>query len=805
MLQDLKGACRGLLKSRWFTCVTVLTLALGIGANTAIFGVVNRLLLNPLPYSNSDEIVYLRLGSLRATFSLPVYSFIAQAWRDGTRSLEGVEAYRLQDMLAYDDGGARVVHAARATPNLAALLGVSPVLGRGFSAADAAPGAPAVAMLSYQTWQRDYAGARDVLGRVVTLDGSAHAIIGVMPRGWDAFMTTRADVWLPLPLDGVATAGSSVEVLARLPSDVTVATAISELGALTKRAIEGMPQPFLDADDVVVRVSRPADQVSTNIRDAVLISMGAVGLMLLVACSNIANLFLARGAGRVRALALRAALGASPWRLARAQLAECLVLALAAGAAGLGVGWLTLQLLAWLRPHTLAGFDDVRLDPVVLAFTFGVSLVTALLFGVAPALQAASARLADALRQGASGIVRGGAGARLRKLLVAAQMAISVILLVGAGLLVRSVFNLQAVDVGFDTRNLFSAQLSLPRARYTTPASLDLFAEQLLERVRSLPGVAAVTQSFIAPPRYVVSGGSFEIRGAALSDADARAGYAFNFVRPSYFDALGIRLLEGRTFTADELRSGEAVIVNRAAAQRFWPEGSPTGAELKLLGSWGTVVGVAEDIVSGPLTIRGDRPQFYWPFQADRVPTFGGAMPSLTLTVRAAGDTAQVMTSFRAATQALDPEIAIQSMLLTETALARSINVPRFNMALMTAFASIALVLAAVGLAAVIGYEVSERTHEIGVRMALGARVEDVRRLAMRHGLVPALGGVVCGVLGALAAAQLAARLLYGVAPRDPLTFAGVVVLLVLVAIAASWLPARRATAVVPIVALRID
>jgi putative ABC transport system permease protein len=402
-------------------------------------------------------------------------------------------------------------------------------------------------------------------------------------------------------------------------------------------------------------------------------------------------------------------------------------------------------------------------------------------------------------------MLRGGAAPRVRKLFVAAQMALSVILLLCAGLLVRSVVYLQQVDVGFDTNNLFSVQLSLPRERYQQAASRDLVSEQLLEQIRSLPGVAGVTQAFVAPTNNIVASGGLEIRGATLSEADARAPYAFNFVRPDYFGMLGIRLLEGRTFTADELRSGKAVIVNRSAAQKFWPEGNAVGAEMKNA-DWATVVGVAEDTVSGGLLQRQrDTPLIYWPFQSDRVPTFIGATPGLLLLVRSAGDPAGVIAGIRATTKALDPEIAIPSVLLTETALADSIDGPRFNMALLAAFALIALALAAVGLATVIGYEITERTHEIGVRVALGARAGDVRRLAMKHGLTPAVVGVICGVLGALAATELAASLLYGVTARDPLTFVGVVALLLAVAVGASWLPARRATRVDPITALRAE
>ena len=805
MLHDFKNACRALVKAPWFACVVIVTLALGIGANTAIFGVVNALLLNPLPYPNSDGLVFIRLGNDRIPFGLPLPGFAVAKWRDEARSFDAVEAYEYRDVLAYDERGARIVRGIRITPSLPTVLGVSPVLGRGFTADDALAGAPAVVVLSYETWQRDYGGARDVLGRAIKLDEVSHVVVGVMPARWDEFASPiRADVYFPLLLAPASATGFQfVSTVARLRPDVSVDAANAEINALLERALaEAGRQIF--GGPVIARIARPAERVGASLRDALFVLLGAVGLVLLVACSNVANLLLARGTSRARELALRAALGASTWRLVRAMLAECLVLALAAGAVGVAVGWLTLRVLARLRPGYLVSFGDVQLDPVVLAFTFGMSVLTALLFGAAPALQLRSRRFGDALRGGASGVVRGG-GARLRKLLVAAQMALSVILLVGAVLLVRSVMYLQSIDVGFDTQNLFTAQLSLPRARYEAPTSRDVLAEQLLERLRPVPSVAAVTQANLAPPNWTMgSRGKLEITGVTLSEADARAAYASNFVRPDFFSTLGIRLLQGRTFTSEEMQSGAAVIVNRGAAERFWPERNAVGAQLKWGSLSATVVGVVNDIVHGEME-TADAPYFYVPFSADRAPINAGQPPTVTLIVRAAGDPADAIAALRAETQALDPEVAVQNVTLSETAYASTIAGPRFNMALLTAFAAIALVLAAVGLAAVIGYEIAERTHEIGIRMALGARTENVRRFAMRNGLTPAFVGVFFGVIGALAATRLIAGMLYGITPLDPLTFVAVVALLVLVALGASWVPARRATRVDPITALRAE
>jgi putative ABC transport system permease protein len=809
MLRDLKAACRELVKNRWFTCITVLTLGLGIGANTAIFGVVNRLLLNPLPYADADELVYLNINMQREgdSFGFPAPSSVVRAWRDEARSVGAIESFNWVSVLAYDDNGGRVLRGMRITPGLPSLLGVSPLLGRGFSPADAEVGAPAVVVLSYEVWQRDYGGASDALGRVLTLDETPHVIVGVMPPRWDSFARgSRPDVWFPLSLDAAAAPGGfqASEAIARLRPGTDGDAVRRELDPILARVEAEAPRPFFGNEASTARVEGPADRINASTRDTLLVLLGAVGLVLLVACSNVANLLLARSASRARELSLRSALGASAWRLVQTLFAECLVLALAAGAVGVALGWVTLRILVRLRPNSLSALAEVQIDTTVVAFTFGLSVATALLFGLAPALQLRSRKLADALRHGASGIVRGGSGPRLRKLLVVAQMAMSVVLLVSAGLLVRSVIYLQNVDLGFDTKNLFTAQLTMPRGRYQEGTSREVLLEQLFARLRSSPGVAAVTQALSAPPNFVaIIAGDFEIRGVTISEADARADRPFNAVQPDYFATLGIRLLEGRTFTADEARGNTVMIVNEAAARHFWPDGNAVGGEIKWGRDWRTVVGVADDVASSP-TQRRDGQQFYMPSKQERLGP-GAGPPSLTLIVRAAGDPAIAMAALRAAVRELDPEIAIPSVLLTETALAGTVEGPRFNMALLTAFAVIGLVLAAVGLAAVIGYEVTERTHEIGIRMALGARTENVRRLAMRHGLTPALIGVVIGVIGALVATQLAASLLYGIAPRDPLTFVGVVALLVLVAVGASWLPARRATRIDPIIALRAD
>lgn len=811
MLGDLRHAFRQLCKSPAFTAVAVITLALGIGANTAIFGVVDRLMLNPLPYENTDGLVYVRLGSPRFAFGYPTPAYIARAWRDEAHSFDGVEAYSRRDLLAYDDRGARLVHGMSVTAGLPALLGVQPVLGRAFASNEAEPGARPVALVSYAMWQRDYGGG-NIVGRAITLDGVSRTIVGVMPPGADAVSADAqtADVWVPLSLDApdMGLPVNSIDVVARLRDGVAADQSARELDQIAKRAYDAATNRVIGAD-FVARLMTPAEKfVRPATRAALLVLLGAVGLVLLVACTNVANLLLARGASRQRDIALRAALGASGWRLVRQLMAECLVLALAAGAVGVAIGWLVLDALVRIRPGDLARLGGLRLEPFVLAFTFGLSLVTAVVFGLVPSLQLIRSRLSGALRHGGFGVVRGGAGMRLRALLVAAEMAVSVILLVSAGLLVRSVVNLQHVDAGFDPHNLFSVQLSLPRARYQAQQSQDGFVKELLERVRALPGVEAATQALAAPPSSIMVSG-LEIRGQALADAESRSAYAYNFVRPGYFRTLGIPLLAGRTFSDAEIASGEAVVVNEAAVRRFWPAESALGHQLRIgPNKWATVVGVVGDVEMNGMDGVGQathRPQFYRPYGPVGLPTFFGAPPRVLLIVRSAADPAPVIAAIRAAVNAFDAEVAVPSVTLAETALARSIDGPRFNMGLLTAFAVLALVLAAVGLAAVTSYAVAERTHEIGIRMALGAREGNVRRLVILQGMSAAVAGVLVGVIGALGATRLISSLLYGVAPSDPLTFAAVAVLLLAVALVASWLPTERATRVDPIVALRAE
>ncbi|HET7565231.1 MAG TPA: ADOP family duplicated permease, partial [Gemmatimonadaceae bacterium] len=604
-VHDLRYALRSLRRAPRFTAVVVLTLALGIGANTAIFSVVNRLLLHPLPYPHSDRLVYLALGSEFSPSGFPVTKRITLGWQQQARSLEGVEAYSTHDFLATTGDRTDVVLGLAVTPGLSTLLGVHPVIGRSFVPDDARPGAAPVVLISTALWRRTFAGSRDVVGRTITLDGTPRTVVGVIPQGADAIAGPSAerDIWLPLTLESADTAFSPtdfVNVVGRLRPGVTIAQVQHELDAITAR----MPkQTVFSGIEQTAVVTQPSQEfLSARTHDVLLVLLAAVAVVLLVACANVANILLARGTARAREIALRTALGASRWRLVRGLLVESILLAVAGGMLGLLFAWWGADLFARFGPDELRVAGGMPLDVRVLEFTLAISLVTGVLFGLMPTLRAASAQLGSTLRSSGSGVMRSGSGSRVRAVLVAGEMALSVLLLVSAGLLIRSVAYLQQIDPGFDVQHVFTVRVSLSRSGYQTVSSREQFGERMLSGLRRLPGVAVATEALGAPPGYTkgvephlgATGGAYALQSKTI--------VAFNNVQPDYFKALGIRMISGRTFTEQEMASGHVVIVNQTLAHRVWPRQPAIGQRLDLdvIGP-STVVGVAADIVTGGL------------------------------------------------------------------------------------------------------------------------------------------------------------------------------------------------------------
>jgi predicted permease len=530
-------------------------------------------------------------------------------------------------------------------------------------------------------------------------------------------------------------------------------------------------------------------------RTALLVMLGAVGMVLLIACANVSHLLLARSSTQTREMAVRAALGAWRGRLVRQLLVESGFLALLGGAAGVLVAYWGLGAIVAMRPPALDELEVVRLDLPVLGFCLALSLVTALLFGLLPALHATRTGIEHSLRAGA-GTAGAAGGRRFRATFIAAEVALSLVLLSGAGLLIRSVYALYRLDPGFAPRGLLATRVELPAWRYKDEAAMGAFLAALLERVRAVPGVGAATLAQGVPPNYGLTFGGIEVEGRAISAADSSAVVATNWVGPDYFRVLGIRLLEGRTFA--ERGDSDVVIVNRAMARHFWPGGSAVGRRLRWLGDrWMTVIGVAEDVHALGAGSDINRFQIHVP----RRP----ALPQASLIVRGSGDPMALAPALKAAAASLDRDVPLRDLTRVEDALAKSIAGPRFNMALLTAFAGLALLLAAVGLYGVISYAVTQRTREIGIRLALGASHRSVLRYVVASGMLPALLGVAIGLVTSLGATRALRSLLFNLSPHDPLTLATVVALLAAVALAACWIPARRATRVDPMTALRAE
>jgi putative ABC transport system permease protein len=814
-LRDLRFALRVLRRNKLFAAVTVATLALGIGANTAIFSVVRGILLEPLPYAAPSRLGVVRIhweeigidtNEEGHSISQPELFDL----RHESRFLEGVGAYYLTPVnVTGSEGDAERVPAAVLTADVFAILGVEAALGRTFTADEDQPTASVVALLGYDFWQRRYAGDPGILGSDVTINGRPCTVVGIMARGFrlpEEFSGgAPSQIWLPMRLDEDNLMGRGSHYLssvARLAPAVTLEQTNAELAALAKSLTE---QGLYRADGNVRFFVKPmSDAVVGDVRPALLVLFGAVGFVLLITCANVANLMLARAESRKRELAVRTALGARRGVLVRQLLTEAVILGLAGGAAGLVVARLGLAAVKALDPATVPRLGDVSLDTTVLTYATVVSLLTGLLFGLLPALR--SGRVDDLqaeLRGAARGMAGGGKRHRAQRALVGSQIGFAVMLVIGATLAMRSFGNLVRIDPGFDVTNVLTMRLSIPAATYPDAPAITGYYRRLLERIRALPGVEHAAAVRILPLAEEIGDWSIHIEGREPGPGEDFDG-DWQVVTDGYFETMRIPLREGRFFDSRDRADGRPVIiVNEAMANLYWPDGA-LGQRIRLGGDrlpWLEIVGVVGDIRHQSL---GGVINSKWYVSHEQFAEAVGFTPNeMRLVVRTGADPVSVVSAVRQEVRSLDPNVPVAGVETMEHILHASVAEPRFVMALLLVFGAVALVLAAVGVYGVISYSISERTHELGLRRALGASGSDVVSMVVRQGMTIAGIGVAAGLLGAFWLTGFMSSLLYQVGARDPATFVGVPLLLGGVALAATVLPAHRAVRVEPIVALR--
>jgi len=810
-LQDLKYALRMLKKNPAFTAVAILTLALGIGANSAIFSVVNSVLLRELPYRQPGQLV--RVYSEFPTMQLQKFWLSPPELLDIQREAKSWEAIG-----AWAPGGQNVgteseplrVTSAAITRSLIDVLGVQPEQGRNFSEEEDRNGGPNVAIISHGLWQRGFGGANDIIGKQILVNSQSTTVIGVMPTDF-AFppgSNDQVDVLLPFQFDPANPGGRGshfLSVIGKLKPGVTIQQAQSEMTSLMAGwKSEGRAKHLLNPERHPVVMLGLHEDVVGSARKAVWVLMAAVGFVLLIACVNVANLLLARAESRHREFAVRLALGAGLRRMVRQFVAEGLVLVLLASVLGVALAFLGLKVLLHFAPDSVPRTDEIGVGLPVLGFTIAVSIVAVFLFGLAPLAQVSERNLANWIRGAGQRAIRGG-GQTLRKGLVITEIALAVILVIGSGLMIRAFWKLQQVKAGFDPSGVVSFSLNLPPVKYKSPERLQ-FVNSLEQKLSTVPGVTAVSIASGLPPLRRINANDTEIEGYQQTpDSPAQNVDYWNIVGNDYFKTMKIRLLEGRTFAPqdDNLDAMKVVMVNQALAKRFWTS-SPIGRRVNPGFSdpkvWFTIVGVVEDTKNTGMD-KPAGPELY--FQVRQVNEFLGS--NVNFVVRGAHDSTSLEGSIRNVVRDLDSSLPVYSLRSMNEVVSKSMVQPRFLALLLATFSAIALFLAAIGIYGVMAYSVAQRTQEIGVRMALGAQPLHVLRLVFGQSLQMLLIGTVIGLAGAFALTRLMRTLLFEVTATDPLTYVSVVGLLTVVALVACYVPARRAAKVDPLIALRYE
>jgi len=802
-MNDLRFALRQLLKNPGFAAVAVLTLALGIGANTAIFSVINAVMLRPLPFPAPERLVWIEEVSQDKTQWPWGAHFLA--WQEHSQTLEHIAVYDADTMTLTGSGEAERVAVAAISSGFLPLLGVQPLPpGRNLSVKEDQPGGDRVALLSHHLWQQRYGGEPDIVGRGMTLNDASYTVIGVLPE--DFRFPEEFDVWVPMALDAqrelVGPFFSLQPTLARLKPGVTPEQAQAELDTLAQRYETARPEKRPELAAARTRLVPLQEHFLGATRRPLLVLLGAVALVLFIACANVANLLLARAVTRQRELAVRAALGASRSRLIRQMLTECLVLALAGGGAGwLLAYWLTrlLSSLQWVGAlGPLARIHSVSMDLRVFVYALFVSVGTGLLFGLLPALRLSHQNANAALREGGRGSRSQGRG--LRSALLVSEVALALVLLSGAGLLVRSFVKLIGVNPGYRPENLLTAQLKLP-PRYREEWKRAQFYEEVLQRVSALPGVVSVGATSQLPLTPYNMGGFLRAEDPAAEGGKREAGAPITAVNPDYFRTLGISLQSGRIFNDGDAQGAPSVVLlSEALAHQLFADADPIGRRIFVPGSgsdWTTVIGVVEDVRHQGLDREIEQAAYLSYRQMPR--------PTMALVLRGSLDPSSLAAALRQAVREVDPALPVFDVRTMEARLSDSLAGRRFNLFVLGSFAALALALAGVGIYGVIAYLVTERTREIGIRMALGAQRRSVLSLVVGQGMRLAVLGIGIGLAAALALSRVLRTLLFEITPTDPLTFATIPLVLAAVALIACWLPACRAARVDPMEALRSE
>jgi len=799
LIKDLKFAVRGLLKRPGFTAIALVALALGIGANTAIFSLVNAVMLRPLPFAEPEELVCVYANVRNGVNRASVSPLDFLDYRNQNKTFEQFATSYSMPLPATLTGGGdpERLQASIISGNYLETFGVAPALGRGFTLDNEKPGQDQVTILSHALWQKRFAGDPSIVNKTIILNGRATEVIGVMGEG--VSFPQAADLWLPMNLDADPADKTRFSHMLRPVGRLKPGISLVQAQADTDMIAAQLEQQFPESNQGwSLRLVPLREELVGGSRTMVLVLFGAVAFVLLIACANVANLLLVRAAARQKEIALRSALGASRWRIVRQMMTESLLLAIAGGALGAFLATWGVQLLVKLSENSIPPTVQVTIDGTVLGFTLLVSVITGVLFGLAPAFRTADVNLIDALKEGMRGEGQSALRIRTRSTLVILESAIAVVLLIGAGLLIRSLVALQNVNPGFDSQNVLTARVELSRFKYDSPDKAASFFQELETRISSLPGVEAAGMVSELPLSGQSNDMWYTVEGRPPVTRDQMPLADFRRVNQNYIRAMGIPLLRGRNFTEQEVRqSDKVIIVSQQLVQTAFPNEDALGKRL-ITGFKGEpyeIVGIAGDLLHQSLG-GPPSPAMYFPMRQS------GRM---NLVVRTKGDPLSLAGALRNEVRAIDPDQPVSAMRPMAEWVDSSVAQPRYRTTLFGLFAALAMILAATGIYGVMSYSVAQRTHEIGVRMALGARRAHVLKLVVGQGMLITLIGVVIGLAAAFALTRVMASLLFGVTARDPITFGAVAALLITVAFIACFVPARRATKVDPLVALRYE